>query len=400
MLIPREIAQSIVEETGSIMKRDIHFTDEEARIIASMDAGRVGDFHEGAAEVLRTEQKVVVYSRKTLEGTRPGVIMPVRLHDQVVGVIGITGDPGEVGRLGVLLQRMTQILVREAYKEGYLEEQLELENQARETFVKEWADNSFDDEKLFATRGWIFNINIYKARVAVILELEGFEDYWYARIGSPDADVLEEVRLQRYRRAIENLISRHFPEKNEHVLVPNGTSSYMLLLSVNEHMDYQQRKKLLTSRMEEIQSALDKTYDQRSVAGIGNLYDSPRELWKSVEEADRALRFGVDHKRPLFYFEDLGVESFMYDLSQSVRTDFIQRKLRPELLAAIPDCFNTIDTFYKNDGSIKKTAESLHIHKNTLQYRLKKVKEVTGYDPRDINDSTLLQIALAFYKIT
>jgi carbohydrate diacid regulator len=45
MLIPREIAQSIVEETGSIMKRDIHFMDEEARIIASMDAGRVGDLH-------------------------------------------------------------------------------------------------------------------------------------------------------------------------------------------------------------------------------------------------------------------------------------------------------------------------------------------------------------------
>ncbi|WP_197061459.1 CdaR family transcriptional regulator, partial [Halobacillus sp. BBL2006] len=141
-------------------------------------------------------------------------------------------------------------------------------------------------------------------------------------------------------------------------------------------------------------------YKQKSVAGIGSLYGSPMDLWKSVEEADRALRFGIDHQRSLYYFEDLGVESFMYDLPESIREDFVQRKLQPSALESIPECFHTLDTFYKNSGSIKDTAEDLHIHKNTLQYRLKKVSEVTGYDPRDINDSTLIQIALAFYQIT
>lgn len=397
MLIPKEVAQSIVHETESIMKKNINFMDEEAKIIASLDPGRVGDFHEGAAEVLRTEQKVFISSNETYQGAKPGINLPVRLHDQIVGVIGITGDPDEVNQLGALLQRMTEILIKEAY----LEEQVELENQARETFVSEWINHRFDDEKLLATRGWMFGINIYKARVAVLLEMSGFQDYWYKKIGtSSDVGVKEEVNLQRYRRALERLISRHFPEKNEHVLIPNGSSSYTILLSVNEHKEHQQRKKLITSRIKEIQQALEKTYQQKSVAGIGSLCHSPKELWKSVEEADRALRFGVDHQRPFYFFEDLGVESFMYDLSESIREDFIERKLQPSELTAIPDCFHTLETFYKNNGSIKATAEALHIHKNTLQYRLKKVMEVTGYDPRDINDSTLLQIALAFYKIT
>ncbi|SFF73190.1 transcriptional regulator, CdaR family [Halobacillus alkaliphilus] len=396
MLIPKEVAQSIVHETESIMNRNINFMDEEAKIIASLNPDRIGDFHEGAAEVLRTKQKIVISSNETYQGAKPGINLPVRLHEQVVGVIGITGDPEEVNQLGSLLQRMTEILIKEAY----LEEQVELENQARETFVKEWVSNRFDDEKLFAARGWMFGINIYKSRVAVLLEMSGFQEYWHKRIEKSDVDVKEELNLQRYRRALESLISQHFPEKNEHVLIPNGSSSYMLLLSVDEHKENQKQKNLITYRIKEIQQALEVTYKQKSVAGVGSLCGSPGELWRSVEEAERALRFGVDHQRPLYYFEDLGVEAFMYDLSESFRQDFIQRKLRPSQLKLIPDCLHTLEIFYKNNGSIKDTAEVLHIHKNTLQYRIKKIGEVTGYDPRNINDSTLIQIALAFYKIT
>lgn len=396
MLIPKEVAQSIVQETESIMNKNINFMDEDARIIASLDERRVGDFHEGAAKVLKTEKPLVISSETAYKGARPGINLPVRLHDQVVGVIGITGEPSEVKQLGDLLKRMTEILIKEAY----LDEQVELENQARETFVNEWIRNTFQDEKLFATRGWMFGINIHKPRVAVLLEMLGFEDYWYQKIGTPKGDVNEEVNMQRYRRNLEKLISMHFPERNEHVLIPEGSSRYTILLAVNEQSDPEQQKERITDRITQIQQALNSTYDQQSVAGIGSVCWEPTSMWKSVEEADRALRFGVDHERHLFYFEDLGVESFMYDVPESIRKDFIRRKLQPSDLEIIPECLSTLEAFYIEHGSIKATAEALHIHKNTLQYRLKKVKEVTGFDPRDINDSTLLQIALAFYKIT
>ncbi|WP_347861494.1 sugar diacid recognition domain-containing protein [Salimicrobium sp. PL1-032A] len=396
MLIPKEVAQSIVHETEAIMNRNINFMDEEARIIASLNAGRVGDYHEGAAEVLRTKQKIVISSPDTYQGAKPGINLPVRLHDQVVGVIGITGDPEDVGQLGELLQRITEILIKEAY----LEEQIELENQARQTYVKEWIANRFEDEKLFAARGWMFGINIYKARVAVLLEMRGFQEYWHERVDQADVDVKEELNFQRYRRDLESLISKHFPEENEHVLIQEGSSAYILLLSVNEQKEYEKRKETVSARISEIQQALEVTYQQKSVAGVGRLCRTPEEVSRSVEEAERALRFGMDHERAFYYFEDLGVESFMYDLPEAFRQDFIRRKLNPSRLEAVPESLHTLETFYQHQGSIRETAEALHIHKNTLQYRLRKIGEITGYDPRDINDSTLIQIALAFYKIT
>lgn len=396
MLIPREVAQSIVQETEPIMNKNINFMDEKAKIIASLDKKRIGDFHEGAAKVLETGHTLVISSKETYEGAKAGINLPVRLHKQIVGVIGITGEPEELSQQGALLQKMTEILIKEAY----LDEQVELETQARETFVNEWIRNQYQDEKLFATRGWMFGINIYKPRVAVLLELSGFQDYWYDKLGSPLGDVNDEVQMQRYRRNVEKLIHRHFPDYNEHVLIPDGSSRYMILLSVNEHKDPLYQKSRVSARVREIQEALLKTYEQESSGGVGSLCRTPGAMWKSVEEADRALRYASDHHQPLYFYEDLGVESLMYDVPESVRRDFIIRKLQPEDLGSIPDWQHTLETFYQQKGSIKATSEVLHIHKNTLQYRLKKIKDVTGYDPRNINDSTLLQMALAFHKIT
>ncbi|MFC0524723.1 CdaR family transcriptional regulator [Pontibacillus salicampi] len=394
MIISNEVAQSIVEETQTIMKRNINFMNQDGRIIASMDRNRIGDYHEGAEQVLQQQQTVIISSKEQYKGAKPGVNLPVHLHEQVVGVIGITGEPQEVTQLGELVQRMTEILIKEAY----LEDQIELENRAKETFINEWIANDFEDEKLFATRGMMFDINIHQPRVAVILELPALQEVFYENFTNATLDVREEVKLQRFRRDIERLIQQHFPEPNDHVLLPYGSSRYYILLSVNGRIDSKARKEKITYRMNKIQEGLFHTYHQPSVVGIGRLCLSPPSMKYSVEEAKRALRYAVDHSKPLFYFEDLGIESFLYDISPSVRADFLERILKPAELTKIPSILETLEVFYHNNGSITETADKLHVHKNTLQYRLKKVAAITGYDPRQLKDSTLLQIALSFYK--
>ena len=49
--------------------------------------------------------------------------------------------------------------------------------------------------------------------------------------------------------------------------------------------------------------------------------------------------------------------------------------------------------FSKNNGSIQKCADELFIHKNTLQYRLNKIRDLTGFSPRNYNDFVVLKIA-------
>ncbi|MEZ2735525.1 helix-turn-helix domain-containing protein [Aneurinibacillus aneurinilyticus] len=47
---------------------------------------------------------------------------------------------------------------------------------------------------------------------------------------------------------------------------------------------------------------------------------------------------------------------------------------------------------------IRQAAEKLYIHRNTLIYRLKKIKQDTGYDPQISQDAVSLRLAVWIYR--
>src|SRR5699024_7402822 len=52
----------------------------------------------------------------------------------------------------------------------------------------------------------------------------------------------------------------------------------------------------------------------------------------------------------------------------------------------------TIDIYLEMNFSVKETAKILHIHRNTLIYRLDRIEEVTGLTPRNLEDAMLLKV--------
>ena len=52
------------------------------------------------------------------------------------------------------------------------------------------------------------------------------------------------------------------------------------------------------------------------------------------------------------------------------------------------------------EGDTNAASEKLYIYKNTLQYRLNKIADRTGYNPRSIRHSSLFYIAIYFYRET
>ena len=77
--------------------------------------------------------------------------------------------------------------------------------------------------------------------------------------------------------------------------------------------------------------------------------------------------------------------SNMKSFNEKVLKNFSQKELKE---------FSTIMTIYEEfNGSITQTAEKLFMHKNTLQYKLQKIKKLSGYDPRVLRDFTVLSLA-------
>ena len=68
-------------------------------------------------------------------------------------------------------------------------------------------------------------------------------------------------------------------------------------------------------------------------------------------------------------------------------------------LAEHPDLLHTLRVFINSDHNRHRTAENLHLHRNTLNYRLRRVAELTGYNPADPADIRLLAASLVVHDL-
>jgi hypothetical protein len=78
-------------------------------------------------------------------------------------------------------------------------------------------------------------------------------------------------------------------------------------------------------------------------------------------------------------------------------TEVLGRLLDPVVAqegAGSADLLQTLQVFLARDGSVRRTAEALHVHPNTVTYRLERIRLLTGADPRRLRDALLLLAAL------
>src|SRR5262245_46725686 len=111
-----ELAAEIADETTRILGHNVLITDQDAHAIGSGDVTRVGSIHEASVGVVASGIAAShnIEQAAALVGVLPGITMPIVLDGVVVGTVGITGPPSRVARLGALVQRQTEILLRES----------------------------------------------------------------------------------------------------------------------------------------------------------------------------------------------------------------------------------------------------------------------------------------------
>ena len=68
-----------------------------------------------------------------------------------------------------------------------------------------------------------------------------------------------------------------------------------------------------------------------------------------------------------------------------------------------PDDFDeetltTINKFFENSLNVSETSRKLFVHRNTLVYRLEKIKKLTGLDLREFEDAIVFKVALMVKK--
>lgn len=94
------------------------------------------------------------------------------------------------------------------------------------------------------------------------------------------------------------------------------------------------------------------------------------------------------------------LERLINSIPESQRIRYMEQVVNRSDLLLEPEIVSTLETFFAMNCNVSDTAKQLFIHRNTLLYRLDKLKQDTGLDVRLFRDAVLVKIIMLLYKVT
>nr|WP_302058682.1 helix-turn-helix domain-containing protein [Paenibacillus sp. MZ03-122A] len=97
---------------------------------------------------------------------------------------------------------------------------------------------------------------------------------------------------------------------------------------------------------------------------------------------------------------ELHLERLLHRIPKEQRVLFLEQVMKSSVILEDSETMATLDIFFQLDCNVSETAKRLYVHRNTLIYRLDKIKQETGLDVRTFNDAVLVKLYLLLYKVT
>ena len=133
-----------------------------------------------------------------------------------------------------------------------------------------------------------------------------------------------------------------------------------------------------------------------------------KELNKTAAQIEEALRVNGEStvvvgmgtiEKYIINYENLGIGRLIYQLPTTLCEMFLQEVFKKNPIDALDkETLFTIHKFFENNLNVSETARKLFVHRNTLVYRLEKIKKLTGLDLREFDDAITFKVALMVKK--
>lgn len=380
----KKMAQNIAKSTSEVIGYGVLVTDEKGMIIGCNDEKRIGEYHPPSLQVMQ-ENRPMTTSTSDAENygnVLPGYTLPIQFFDRVLGSVSIAGLPEEVERYGLLVQKQAEIMLRE---QAFLESNL-----LRERSLRDLIENisSYDPRvgsgELIIMQAKELGFNILKCRIAIVIEM----NRW--------SNEAAESAFQRMLREVRTSFSNP-----RNVICPQENYRVTILLSASSDRD--------PDKIHEAAEVLSKDFLD-SIGAKGILADVSvgfsafdlQGLSRSINSARNSLRLAKQlGTKGMIRSEKFTGEALLDALPPGVREEYVTRILKG--LSSRNDFNEMKETFLawcRSPFASGNVAENLSMHRNSLQYRLKKIRSLTGKDPWNFKDAFELWAAFVISDIS
>ena len=197
--------------------------------------------------------------------------------------------------------------------------------------------------------------------------------------------------------SVFDIIQNFFPDKSKDFVINVNESDIALVKEVRPNVDIKDLEKLARS----INDTLLSEFYFNAVIGIGTCVTGIKELAHSFKEAQVALEVGkvFDTEKTIISYENLGIARLIYQLPTTLCDMFLKEVFKRGSIESLDqETLFTIQKFFENNLNVSETSRKLFVHRNTLVYRLEKIKKLTGLDLREFDHAIIFKIALMVKK--
>jgi carbohydrate diacid regulator len=356
--------QNIVDRVIGILGKNVNIMDTSGLIIASGDESRVGAFHEIAAQAAAENKEIIVDLEHASElmNVKPGVNVPINFDSEVIGVVGITGNPEEVAGYGKIIKELVELMVHDKQQK-----KLELfQYRAVRSLIMELikkSDPDPDELQMLENRATLSKFDLKKKRVLIVVDIENFGDFI-------SKNSLSEVQIQGLKQSVIDLIS--VGADPTEAVFNLGEDRFMILKSDEVDMESFCNNKH------------DRIYNRLGINLIfaeGGLCADIRDYHQAYVKAMSFLDI-ANKLRNIYHISERHFDIYLliHEIPDKIKNDYLER-LGNFLSDSDDKIIETVKVFFESGMNSKETAAKLFIHKNTLIYRLNKVRDQYRIDP-------------------
>jgi len=265
-------------------------------------------------------------------------------------------------RIQTILKHAARLCALEFTKNNQV---LNAQREYKDAFIYDLLYSNIDEVKDIVNRGEIWGWNLNRPHCVVVFELEEFEDFTTDRHLIDTLLDLVESMLQQYA---------------DPPIIMQKKGQIIAVLPVE--LQPENSKTGIKRLAEQILTRTKLHIGTRQLnIGVGRIYSTPIDIFKSYQEAKVALELGllIGNNLTIPFFSDLGLARILYHHDLQELKEFYRETLG--LLETYDkehgnELMSSLEQYLLNQCNLKATANSLYLHPNTLRYRLKKIEEI------------------------
>jgi len=194
-----------------------------------------------------------------------------------------------------------------------------------------------------------------------------------------------------------DVISGMFPDKQQDFVLSINETDIAIVKQIAPGTE----KAELLQTAQTIEQTLRSELFVKTVIGISTVAGHLRELADAYKEAQVAIEVGkvFETEKTIINYENLGIGRLIYQLPTTLCEIFLSEVFKKNSIDTLDqETLFTINKFFENNLNVSETSRKLFVHRNTLVYRLEKIKKLTGLDLREFDDAIIFKVALMVKK--